>query len=39
MDKERLSEMGKKGRDYIIDNATYPILAEKFIKALGGDSK
>ncbi|MCQ4764482.1 glycosyltransferase family 4 protein [Cloacibacillus evryensis] len=39
MDKERLSEMGKKGRDYIINNATYPILAEKFIKALGGDSK
>lgn len=39
MNREDLSKMGQKGRNYIINNATYPILADKFIKALGGDSK
>ncbi|MCC8184604.1 hypothetical protein HF883_07470 [Cloacibacillus porcorum] len=37
--KENASKVEKKGRNYIINNATYPILADKFIKALGGDSK
>lgn len=36
MDTDALCHMGENGREYIIKNLTYPILAQKFIEALEG---
>lgn len=36
MDKDVLHHMGENGREYVVKNLTYPILAQKFIEALEG---
>ena len=36
MDKDVLCRMGENGREYVVKNLTYPILAQKFIEALEG---
>jgi glycosyltransferase involved in cell wall biosynthesis len=39
MSAESLAEMGERGRDYIMKNHTYPVLAERFTDALKGDKR
>jgi len=34
MDKEKISEIGQKGKSYILQKLTYPWLAAKFIDEL-----
>ena len=39
IDKQALATMGSNGRAFVLQNYTYPVLAQKFIDALGGPSK